>query len=63
MARRNKKKKTYPKTYCYDYVSTGTVVTTNFYKSKKSSHKEISDVAISVFGSFYYCVGDQCRTT
>jgi hypothetical protein len=23
----------------------------------------ISNIAISVFGSLYYCVGDECRTT
>lgn len=63
MARRNKKKKTYSKTYYYDYVSTGTVVSTISNKSRKSSHIEISNLAISVFGSSYYCVGDQCRTT
>lgn len=62
MARRNKKKKSRSNTYYYDYVSTGTVVRTT-PKSRKSSHLEISDVAISVFGSSYYCVGDQCRTT
>lgn len=63
MARRNKKKKSTSKTYYYDYVSTGTVVTTFSHKPKKSSHIEISDLAISVFGSSYYCVGDQCHTT
>lgn len=66
MSRKNKNnnKKHRRKSYhypSYDYIKPINI-SDSINNKRKSSSLDISTVALSIFGSDYYCVGDQCPT-